>query len=114
MAGKSEILYEDKLVEIREDSLILKNYYFPSMSPKQIYFRDIERIEIKAASLLTGKWRIQGTGDLRTWFPFDFSRSKREKIFFIYYKDKWMRSAFTVEDSQKAEQILIEKDFLQL
>ena len=113
MTGKTDILYEDKLVEIRNDSLILKNYYFPSMSPKIVSFSDIERIEIKEASILTGKWRIQGTGDFRTWFPFDFSRSKRDKIFFIYYKNKWMRSAFTVEDSQKAESILKEKDLLQ-
>ena len=113
MKSKVETLYEDKLVEIREDSLTLKNYYFPSMSPKIVPFRDIERIDIKEASILTGKWRIQGTGDFRTWFPFDSSRSKRDKIFFIYYKNKWMRSAFTVEDSPKAESILKEKDLLQ-
>ncbi len=112
MEDKTGIVYEDKLVEIREDSLILKNYYFPSMSPKQIFFRDIERIDIKAASLLTGKWRVQGTGDFRTWFPFDSSRSKRDKIFFIYYKNTWMRSAFTVENSQKAENILKEKGLI--
>ena len=112
MKSKVETLYADKLVEIREDSLTLKNYYFPSMSPKRIPFDQIERIEIKQASILTGKWRIQGTGDFRTWFPFDFSRSKRDKIFFIYYKNKWMRSAFTVEDSQKAESILKEKNLL--
>ncbi len=105
-------MYEDKLVEIRGDSLTLKNYYFPSMSPKRIPFDEIERIEIKQASILTGKWRIQGTGDFRTWFPFDSSRPKRDKIFFIHYKNKWMRSAFTVEDSQKTAEILKEKDLL--
>jgi hypothetical protein len=112
MQDKSEILYEDKLIEIRGDSLILKSYYFPSMSPKRIQFTDIERIEIKQASILTGKWRIQGTGDLRTWFPFDASRSKRDRIYYIYYKNKWVRSAFTVEDSRKTEGILRTKGLL--
>ena len=36
MGNETEIVYEDKLVEIRDDSLILKNHYFPSMLPKQI------------------------------------------------------------------------------
>lgn len=82
------------------------------MSPKQILFKDIERIEVKKASILTGKWRVQGTGDFRTWFPFDSSRSRRDKIFFIYYKNKWIRSAFTVEDSEKVEKILKDKSLL--
>ena len=101
MGSEAQLLYEDKLVVIKEDSLILKSYYFPSMSPKLIL-----------ASLLTGKWRVHGTGDFRTWFPFDPSRTKRDKIFLIYYKNKWMRSAFTVEDSQRVEDILKKKGLL--
>ncbi len=112
MESNTGTLYEDKLIEIREDSLVLKNYYFPSMSPKHILFKDVERIEIKNASILSGRWRVQGTGDFRTWFPFDSSRFKRDKIFFIYYKNKWMRSAFSTEDPLKTEKILEAKGLL--
>ena len=101
-----EILYQDSLVEIKKDSIILKNYYFPTMSSKNILFTNIEKIEVKEPTVLSGKWRIQGTGDFRTWYPLDSSRPKRDKIFLIIYKNKWMRTGFTVEDSEKVEEIL--------
>ena len=84
MKSKIETLYEDKLVEIRDDSLTLKNYYFPSMSPKRIPFDEIERIEIKQASFLTGKWRIHGTGDFQDMVPVRFfAPQKGQNIFHL-------------------------------
>ncbi len=109
---ETEILYQDKLIEISNDSLTLNNYYFPSMKSKQILFKDIEIIEVYKPSLLRGKWRIQGTGDLRTWYPLDTLRPKRDKIFFIKYNNKWVRSAFTVVDSQKVEEIFRSKGLI--
>jgi hypothetical protein len=109
---EDKTLYQDSLIEIKEDSMILKKYYFPSMSSKKILFIAIEKIETKQPSLISGKWRIHGTGDFRTWFPLDSSRPKRDKIFFIKYKNKWMKSGFTVEDSEKVENILIQKDLI--
>ena len=107
-----EILYQDNLVEIKDDLIILKNYYFPSMSPKNILFTNVEKIEVKEPTLLRGKWRIQGTGDFRTWYPMDSYRPKRDKIFLITFKNKWMRSAFTVEDSRKVEDIFRAKGLI--
>ena len=106
-----KVLYQDSLIEIKEDFITLKNYYFPSMSSKEILFANIEKIEIKQPTLWSGKWRIQGTGDFRTWYPMDSSRPKRDKIFLIKYKNKWMRTGFTVEDSAKVERILMSKGF---
>ena len=101
-----EILYQDSLIIIKEGSLILKKYYFPSMSSKIILFAYIEKIEIKKPSLISGKWRIQGIGDFKTWFPWDSKRPQRDKIFLIIYKNKWMRTGFTVENSNEVEHIL--------
>ena len=100
-----EILYQDGLIEIRKDVLILKNYYYPSKSSKSIKINDIEKTEMKKPTIISGKWRIQGTGDFRTWYPLDISRPKRDKIFIIIYKNKWIRSGFTVENSKRVEEI---------
>jgi hypothetical protein len=109
----NNILYSDKLIEIKDGSITLKKYYFPSLASKIILFEDIEKIEVKKVSFFTGKYRIQGTGNFKTWFPFDSLRSKRDKIFFIIYKNKWVQSAFTVEDSRKVEEILKEKRLIE-
>jgi hypothetical protein len=107
-----KLLYQDNLVDIYEDSITLKKYYFPSLSPKVIPFRSIEIIEVRKPTLWLGKWRIQGTGNFKTWYPFDPSRPKRDKIFFIRYKNKWMQSGFTVENSTKVESILKDKSLI--
>lgn len=103
---ENEIIYQDNLIEIKNDSIILKNYYFPSMKSKTVFFNSIEKIAVIKPSFFTGKWRIHGTGDFRTWYPFDRLRPKRDKIFRIYFKNGWIRSAFTVEDSEKVEEVL--------
>jgi len=105
MSSENKILYQDSLITIEGDYLTLKNYYFPSMSSKKILFANVENIKVYDPSILRGKWRIQGTGDFRIWYPADSSRYKRDKIFVIIYKNKWMRSAFTVEDLDKVEEI---------
>lgn len=74
---KEEILYKDILVEIKDYSTTLKNYYFPFGS-KKILFKDIENIEIKEPTLFNGKWRIWGTDNFSYWFSLDFSRPSRK------------------------------------
>ena len=108
---KEAMLYQDNLIEIRNDSIILKHYYFPFIS-KKILFNNIEKIDTKEPTLINGKWRIWGTGSLTVWFPIDIFRPMRDEIFFITYKNKKIRSGFTVEDSEKVEIILKEKAYL--
>ena len=100
-------LYSDKLIEIRENLIIIRNYYFP-FGAKKIYWNDIENIIAYKPSLLTGKYRYWGTGDFHTWFPPD-NRLKRDKIFIIKLKNKWWRIGFTVENSQLVINLLKKK-----
>ena len=102
-------LYEDKLVEITDGSIILYKYYFPSFTPKVISFDIIENINVRKPTLFSGKWRIHGTGNFRTWYPFDSLRPKRDRIFIISIMGKWVQSAFTVENSTEVESILKRK-----
>ncbi len=108
---KQKILYQDNLIEIRNDSILLKNYYFPFFS-KKILFDDIENIEVKEPTLLNGKWRIWGTGSPFFWFSFDLLRPIRKEIFIIKYKNQQVKSGFTVVDSLKVKRILKENERL--
>jgi len=102
------ILYKDSLVTVNRNHLILHHYYFPTNTSKKIAFSKIDYIECVEPTLLTGKWRFWGTGDLKTWFPADFSRNKKDTIFIIHRKNKRMLIGFTVDDSEKVKDILKE------
>jgi hypothetical protein len=62
----SDRLSKDTLVEISNDSILLKKYYFPSLKSKIIAFVSIAAIQVKQPTMWAGKWRFHGTGDLRT------------------------------------------------
>ena len=51
--------------------------------------------------------------DLRTWFPLDAKRPKRDKIFLVTLLDKWTHIGFTVEHSDEVLRILKEKGLIQ-
>ena len=108
----TDIIYQDKLVDISNDSILLKNYYFPSQKPKEILFNSINNVKVKLPTLATGKWRFQGTGDFHTWFPLDTERNKRDKIFFISLKGKWLQIGFTVVNSEAVQNIFRAKGLL--
>lgn len=97
MGSDVENAYEDSLVEVSRDGLVLHHYYFPGLSRK-VLCQEIDRIEMLNATMWTGKWRIWGTGDMRTWFPADLNRPGRDRVFIIHLKNRWRRIGFTVEN----------------
>jgi hypothetical protein len=96
-----DYIYKDNLIAISNNSITLFNYYYPSCKSLSVSFFDIDRIEIKKPTLLTGKYRFWGTGNFVSWYPKDFKRSTRDYIFFLFSKNKKIRIGFTVEDSQQ-------------
>ena len=105
---KAPVLYSDQLVEITDDAILLRDYYFPFGS-KRIRFSQIDDVSVKKPTVWNGKYRIYGSGDLRTWFPPDVKRPLRDRIFVIRSKGRWRRTGFTVEDSQTVEEVLRKK-----
>lgn len=97
MEGKG--IYKDSLLEITGNRIVFQNYYYPSMKPKEVFIENIEKVEMKEPTFTTGKYRFQGTGNLRTWFPLDGSRNRRDKIFVLFLKNQWVRIGFTAEHS---------------
>jgi len=51
------ILYSDSLVEITEDSILFRDYYYPRGS-KRVNFSDIENMLVKKPTLMNGRWRL--------------------------------------------------------
>ena len=104
--------YKDHLIEINDLYLILFHYYFPSGREKRISLTQIEKILIYPCNVLTGKWRIWGSGNLITWFPLDIKRMKRDKVFYMILKNQRVRIGFTFENFDMVYSILSEKGFI--
>ena len=107
----SEVIYSDKLVEITKNGILFRNYHFPFGS-KRVAFSEVDGILAKEATLLNGKWRLWGTGDLVTWFPCDWKRPTRDRIFLLSFPGRRRRIGFTVEDSRKVMNVLNSKGLL--
>ncbi len=107
----SDILYADKLVEITENSILFRHYYFPFGS-KRINLDDVASVKTLEPTLRNGKWRIHGTGDFRTWFPMDAKRRSRDLIFVITLRKRWWRVGFTVENASIVSDFFRAKGFI--
>jgi hypothetical protein len=106
-------IYEDRLIEISNDSILLKNYYFPLIGSKRVPFRKIEFITAEKPSLLKGKFRIWRTGNFVTWYPLDFARPTRDRIFIINRLGEMIRIGFTAENSDTVLRIFEQKGLIQ-
>ena len=98
-------LYSDGLVTITEDEITFHKYYLNG-NDKTVPIEDIERITIKKPTVWSGKYRIWGTGNIKTWFPQDNDRSRRDRIFVADLKSQWNNIGFTVVESNDVEAIL--------
>ena len=94
----SQVLYSDDLVSISDDSILFRNYYFPYGS-KTIELSSVVYVKVVMPTLLSGRWRIHGTGDFRTWFPRDTKRPGRDRIFILHRDRQWFDIGFTAENS---------------
>jgi hypothetical protein len=107
----TDVLYADSLVEISAETILFRRYYFP-IGARRLKLSDIERVIVRTPTFATGKYRLQGSGGLRTWFPMDLQRPKRRKIFILILRNKWHRIGFTVEDEATVERVLRERQLL--
>jgi hypothetical protein len=107
----ADVLYSDSLVEISAEMILFRRYYFP-FGAKRLKLSEIEGVVVQKPTFSTGRYRLQGSAGLHTWFPMDLQRPRRSKIFFITLRDKRQRIGFTVEDDTAVEQILRERKLL--
>jgi len=106
------MIYRDNLISITENEMVFEHYYFPTGTKKVVQLADIEWVTVKEPTFWNGKWRLHGTGNFKTWYPRDFKRPKRDRIFFVKRKGQWINIGFTVEDADQVEKILEEKKLI--
>ena len=113
--SQPDALYSDNLVTLTEDSITFHHYDYVQcsypffISNRTVLYPDIERIVIWKPSVLTGKWRLCGSSDLSTWFPYDGHRPSRDRIFRAHIRTGGMNVGFTVEDPLTVTAILRKK-----
>ncbi len=110
-AVESQVFYADRLVRITDESILFRWYYFPFV-PKRVLFSAVDHIEAYTPSIWTGKYRIWGTGDFRTWCPFDLYRPIRDTIFIMSLTNQATRIGFTVEHSEIVRSLFQERYLL--
>lgn len=107
--NSGQVIYEDGLIRLTTDEIVLKRYYFPvraDWASRRVDLQLIDAVYELPAGLSGGSWRIWGTGDFRTWFPFDGKRPSRQKIFVLTLSGRKRRIGFTVENEEAFKEAL--------
>ncbi|MBI5592535.1 MAG: hypothetical protein HY881_18875 [Deltaproteobacteria bacterium] len=99
-----KLIYSDRLVSITENAITFRRYYYPTRKDKVVLLANIESIVVRALTIWNGKWRLHGTGSIKTWYPEDMNRPQRDRIFFAVLKNQWVNIGFTVENADRVEE----------
>lgn len=99
------VLYHDGLVELDQDSITLRRYYFPWAGSKRIPYTDIRDAHDRAMDAWTGKGRLWGSGDLRHWAPLDLHRRKKDTAI-ILDLGKFVRPVFSPDNPARVMTLL--------
>lgn len=91
-------MYRDSLIEIKDETLIIYNYYFPFID-KTIWLKDVSCVYILENTIFNGAWRIYGMGVLPIWYGVDTMRFTRDKLFAVELDEQWVKCGFTAHSS---------------
>ena len=79
----------------------LRRYHFPSGTAKVIPLRDIKGFRSESLGVLTQRFRIWGSSDLRRWLPLDVRRPLKSTLVTLDVRGTWPSPACTPEDPEK-------------
>lgn len=100
--------YDDGQVQLDRFALTLRRYHFPSGTAKVIPLRAIKGYEVQSLGVLTQRFRLWGSSDLRRWLPLDVRRPLRSTLITLDVPGTWPSPAFTPEDPEKFLTMLAE------
>jgi hypothetical protein len=72
--------YDDGIVQLDRAAITLRRYHFPSGTSKVIALGTIRGYKAESLGLLTHRFLIWGTSDLRRWLPLDVYRPLRSML----------------------------------
>lgn len=87
--------YDDGLIQLDREAITLRRYYFPSGTSKVIPLGDIRGYQAEALGLISQRWRIWGSSDLRRWLPLDVHRPLRSTLVTLDVPGTWPSPACT-------------------
>ena len=100
--------YDDGLVQLDREALTLRRYHFPSGTSKVIPLRSIRGYTAKPLGLLTNRFRLWGSPDLRRWLPLDVLRPLKSTLVTLDVPGTRPSPAFTPNDPDRFIEILDE------
>jgi hypothetical protein len=87
--------YDDGLIQLDSAAITLRRYHFPSGTAKIIALSRIRGYKAESLGLLTGRFSLWGSSDLRSWLPLDMHRPLRSKLIILDVPGHRLRPAFT-------------------
>jgi hypothetical protein len=72
--------YDDGLILLDQHAITLRRYHFPSGTSKVIPVKSIRGYKSEPLGLLTQRFRIWGSSDLRRWLPLDVWRPMKSTL----------------------------------
>lgn len=101
----SETLYDDGRIVCDDEGLTIRWYYL--WGSKRFPYGAIRSARPFTLGLLQGKWRLWGSGNLRTWYHLDLSRPRKERGIELD-TGRWARPCLTPDDVDAVVAILEE------
>lgn len=98
--------YEDRRIALTQSGVEIRNYYFPVGTKRIAYgsIRGVQRVEM-SSGILSGRWRIWGSGDFKHWFNLDTRRPKK-KTALVVDVGKRLQPVLTPDDPDQAVSVL--------
>jgi hypothetical protein len=104
----AESLYSDAYVDVLEDHLILKDYYFLRFGRKRINFSDVVQFKEVRLTLFNGLARHESVW-LKPRWPLDWNVKSRKEAFFIKPKGHWLGIGFSAERPREVALLIHQK-----
>ncbi|MGH3561725.1 MAG: hypothetical protein ACRDTN_07980 [Mycobacterium sp.] len=87
--------YDDGLIQLDRQAITLRRYHFPSGTSKVIPLSEIRGYRVEPLGIITQRFRIWGSSDLRRWLPLDIGRPLKTTLITLDVADTWPSPAFT-------------------
>lgn len=87
--------YDDGVIQLDRAALTLRRYHFPSGTAKVIALDNVRGYQAEPLGLLTHRFRIWGSSDLRRWLPLDVNRPLRSTLITLDIPGERWKPAFT-------------------
>ncbi|BAX94996.1 hypothetical protein [Mycobacterium shigaense] len=87
--------YDDGLVQLDRTAITLRRYHFPSGTSKIVALNVIRGYKAEPLGLLSQRFQLWGSSDLRRWLPLDMHRPVRSTLVTLDLPRHRLRPAFT-------------------